>query len=293
MDKQNRMVLYSAEPTTAMTAMTTRRIKHLTPVVIRKGILTMDEKTPHASKIATTLLKILRPITAVMIFITLLTSIFILLDSLLPHFDLILNFTNYGHSMEPSIRGNALILISTPDRTQFENLNVGDIILFKEPKGLNTATDSIKVHISKVSSPSSDTLSSTSDITTPDMPTEDEMHEMHEMENIEYLPDRAVLHRIIDIVEINTPSSSSDTAGSEERILTTKGDSNPIPDRYPVNADAYLGKMVIHVDYVGSVLLFLHTHFTVITVVTVLVTVFTALLRRSYLSAPPSTFDKF
>ena len=293
MDKQNRMVLYSAEPTTAMTAMTTRRIKHLTPVVIRKGILTMDEKTPHASKIATTLLKILRPITAVMIFITLLTSIFILLDSLLPHFGLMLNFTNYGHSMEPSIRGNALILISTPDRTPFEDLNVGDIILFKEPKGLNTATDSIKVHISKVGSPSSDTLSSTSDITTPDMPPEDEMHEM---ENIEYLLDRAVLHRIIDIVEINTPSSSSDTAGSEERILTTKGDSNPIPDRYPVNADAYLGRMLWHVDYVGSVLLFLHTHFTVILLLTVamsLMTLATALLRRSHLSAPPSTFNRF
>ena len=186
--------------------------------------------------------------------------------------------------MDPTIKCNAFVVISTS--TAFEDLNVGDIILFKEPKGLNTATDSIKVHISKVGSLSSDTLSSTSDITTPDMPPEDEMHEM---ENIEYLPDRAVLHRIIDIVEINTPSSSSDTAGSEERILTTKGDSNPIPDRYPVNADAYLGKMVIHVDYVGSVLLFLHTHFTVITVVTVLVTVFTALLRRSHLSAPPST----
>ena len=115
------------------------------------------------------------------------------------------------------------------------------------------------------------------------MPTEDEMHEL---ENIEYLPDRAVLHRI---VEINTPSSSSDTAGFEERILTTKGDSNPIPDRYPVNADAYLGCMIWSIDYIGAVLLFLYTHFTVITVVTVLVTVFTALLCRSYLSAPPST----
>ena len=115
---------------------------------------------------------------------------------------------------------------------------------------------------------------------------------MHEMENIEYLPDQAVLHRVIDIVEINTPSSSSDTAGSEERILTTKGDSNPIPDRYPVNADAYLGKMIGCVDYIGSVLLFLHTHFTVILLLTVamsLMSLSTALLRRPYLSAPPST----
>ncbi|MCR5106748.1 MAG: hypothetical protein K6B28_01150, partial [Lachnospiraceae bacterium] len=178
----------------------------------------MDEKTPptHPSKIATTLLKILRPITAVMIFITLLSSIFILIDALLPHFGLMLNFTNYGHSMEPSIRGNALILISTPDRTPFEELTPGDVIMFKEPKGLNTATDSIKVHIHPISDDSTCSsistsdgadgangayFSSTSDITTPDMPPEDEMHEM---ENIEYLPDRAVLHRIIDIVEINT-----------------------------------------------------------------------------------------
>ncbi len=115
---------------------------------------------------------------------------------------------------------------------------------------------------------------------------------MHEMESIEYLPDCAILHRVIDIVEINTPSSSSDTAGSEERILTTKGDSNPIPDRYPVNADAYLGRMVMHIDYVGAVLLFLYTHFTVILLLTVamsLMSLSTALLRRSYLSAPPST----
>ena len=72
----------------------------------------MDEKTPHASKIATTLLRILKPLTAVMISITLLTSLFILLDSLLPHFGLMLNFTNYGHSMEPRIRGNAFLVIS-------------------------------------------------------------------------------------------------------------------------------------------------------------------------------------
>ena len=245
-----------------------------------------EEKQIKPSSRQPFLLRLMNLLTAVMFSITLLTSIFILLDSLLPHFGLYLNFSNYGHSMEPTVNGNALILISTPDRTPFENLNVGDIILFKEPNGHNTATDSIKVHISKVGSLSSDTLSSTSDITTPDMPPEDEMHEM---ENIEYLLDRAVLHRIIDIVEINTPSSSSDTAGSEERILTTKGDSNPIPDRYPVNADAYLGCMIWSIDYIGAVLLFLYTHFTVITVVTVLVTVFTALLRRSYLSAPPST----
>lgn len=180
---------------------------------------------------------------------------------------------------------------STPDRTPFEELNPGDVILFKEPKGLNTATDSIKVHIHPISpgstsdgSTDSSGSSSTSDITTPDMPPEDEMHEM---ENIEYLEGRAILHRIVDI-----KASSSDTAGSEERILTTQGDHNPIPDRYPVNADAYLGKMIGCVDYVGDLILFLYTHFDLITVLTVimsLMTLATALIRRSHLSAPPST----
>ena len=85
---------------------------------------------------------------------------------------------------------------------------------------------------------------------------------------------------------------SQSSQGSEEMILTTKGDHNPIPDRYPVNADAYLGKMIGCVDYVGDLILFLYTHFDLITVLTVamsLMSLATVLLRRSYLSAPPST----
>ena len=254
----------------------------MTPAVFNQAKVGRNKKGSHTGFDSSANCPILL-LHIILVGITLLTSIFILLDAALPHFGITLNFSTHGNSMDPTIKGNALILISTPDLTQFEDLKVGDIILFKEPKGLNTATDSIKVHISKVGSLSSDTLSSTSDITTPDMPPEDEMDEM---ENIEYLPDRAVLHRI---AEINTPSSSSDTAGSEERILTTKGDSNPIPDRYPVNADAYLGKMIGCVDYIGSVLLFLHTHFDLITVLTVKMSLATALIRRSHLSAPPST----
>ncbi len=200
--------------------------------------------------------------------------------------------------MEPSIRGNSLLVIDT--RFPFESLEVGDVIMFKEPKGLNTATDTIKVHIHPVqpdspvsnsegsadSSGFSSASESESQMTTP------AADETDELKNIEYLPDRAVLHRVIDIVEINTPSSSSDTAGSEERIVTTKGDSNPIPDRYPVNADAYLGKMIGCVDYVGDLILFLYTHFTVITALTMVMSLMilsTALLCRSHLSAPPST----
>lgn len=36
----------------------------------------------------------------------------------------------------PTIKGNALIVIDTS--VLFEDLSVGDVIMFKEPKGLNT-----------------------------------------------------------------------------------------------------------------------------------------------------------
>ena len=142
-----------------------------------------EEKQIKPSSRQPFLLRHLNITTAALFLLTLLTSIFILLDSLLPHFGITLNFSTHGNSMDPTIKGNAFVVISLPSRTPYESLEVGDVILFKEPKGLNTATDSIKVHISKVGSLSSDTLSSTSDITTPDMPPEDEMHQM---ENIEY-----------------------------------------------------------------------------------------------------------
>ena len=37
--------------------------------------------------------------------------------------------------MEPTVNGNALILISTPDRTPFENLNVGERVYLRNMNG--------------------------------------------------------------------------------------------------------------------------------------------------------------
>ena len=235
----------------------------------------MDEKKQiKPSSRQPLLLRLLNLLTAVMFSITLLTSIFILLDAALPHLGITLNFNTHGNSMDPTIRGNAFVVISLPSRTPYESLEVGDVILFKEPKGLNTATDRIRVNISKVpidGSTDADSTDSGSPGETSESAKSAESESIYSLENIEYLPDRAVLHRIVDI---------KDTEDAQT-LLITKGNANPYLDRYPVTEDAYMGRMLWHVDYVGSVLLFLYQNFTVITALTVVMASCTALLRHS------------
>ena len=202
------------------------------------------------------LLKFLLPLDIILVVITLFTSLFIILEAILSSHGVILNFSNYGHSMDPTIKGNALVVIDT--RFPFDELKIGDVIMYKEPKGLNTDTDKVRVHISKVPA-----NGSTAD------PSEPATNTADEMENIEYLPDRTVLHRIVDI---------KDTG---ERALITQGDHNPYLDRYPIAAEAYMGKMLWHIDYIGEGVKILYENFGLIAGITILLSVFTALLRRS------------
>ncbi len=227
------------------------------------------------SKITTALLRILKPINAILVGITLLTSIFILLDAALPHLGITINFSTHGNSMDPTIRGNAFVVISTA--VPFEELNPGDVILFKEPKGLNTATDKIKVHISKVDedgSPSSDSASPGETASGSASASES----IYSLENIEYLPDRAVLHRIVEI----TTAEGIDGAEGSSTLLITQGDANPYLDRYTVSTDSYLGCMLWHIDYVGAVLLFFYERLNLLIIIaTVSVTLVTILLRSN------------
>lgn len=217
----------------------------------------MDEEITKPSQ--SFLLKLLLPIDIILVIITLFTSLFIILESILSSHGIILNFSNYGHSMDPTIKGNALVIINTA--APFEELKIGDVVMFKEPKGLNTDTDKIRVHISKVDEGSPSTTD----------PSDSETNTIDEMENIEYLEDRAVLHRIVEIKNISTGN----------RLLLTQGDHNPAPDRYPISAEAYIGKMLWHVDYIGEIIRVLYQNFMVIMVVTILLSICTALINRS------------
>ena len=221
----------------------------------------MDEEI---TKPASALLRLLLPLDITLVIITLLTSLFIILETILSFHGIILNFSNYGHSMDPTIKGNALVVINTA--APVEELKIGDVIMYKEPKGLNTDTDKIRVHISKV-----DENGNILDSSTPD--SEPETNTVEETADIEYLENRAVLHRIVEIKDSSTG----------ERALVTQGDHNPAADRFEVSPDAYMGKMLWHVNYIGEIILFLYKNFTLIMLLTVVMSLTTAVLRRSLL----------
>ena len=218
----------------------------------------MDEEITKPHSRHSTLLKLLLPIDIILVVITLLISLFIILDYLLPFAGIILNFSNYGHSMDPTIKGNALCAFDT--RAPFDELQPGDIISFKERPEHHMASASITMHISKApenapsTAPGSD-KSSESDFsdakTVSSAQNASDEHTAYKDENIAYLDNRAVLHRI---VAINTVA---------DRALITKGDGNEDIDSVPVMESGFIGKMLWHIDYIGSVLLFLYQNFTV------------------------------
>ena len=178
----------------------------------------MDEEKQlqPALKHKAALLKLLLPLDIILVVITLLTSLFIILEAILSSHGIILNFSNYGHSMDPTIKGNALCAFDTT--VPFDELKSGDIISFKERTEHHMASASITVHI-------------------------------------------------------------------------TKGDGNEDIDSVPVMESGFIGKMLWHIDYIGSVLLFLYQNFMVITAVSIVLTTCTLLLRRS-VSSVSSLRDK-
>ena len=233
----------------------------------------MDEEI---TKPASALLKLLLPIDIILVIITLFTSLFIIIEAILSSHGVILNFSNYGHSMDPTIKGNALCAFDT--RFPFDELQPGDINSFKERPEHHMASASITMHISKApenapsttpgsdKSPESD-FSDSKTVSSAENAYDE--HRAYHDENINYLPNRAVLHRI---VAINTVA---------DRALITKGDGNEQIDGVPVLKSGYIGKMLWHVDYIGEGVKILYENFGLIAGITILLSVFTALLRRS------------
>ena len=230
---------------------------------------------PYDRDIRHILLKLLLPLDIILVVITLLTALFIIVEAILSSHGIILNFSNYGHSMDPTIKGNALVVIDT--RFPFDELQPGDIISFKERPEHHMASASITIHISKApenapsTTPGSDKSpeSDSSDAkTVSSAENASDEHRAYHDENINYLPNRAVLHRI---VAINTVA---------DRALITKGDGNEQIDGVPVLKSGYIGKMLWHVNYIGSVLLFLYRNFKLIMLLTVVMSLSTAVMQQ-------------
>ena len=277
----------------------------------------------NTERAVSTLLTCITCIKNILIAITFITSIFISLDHFLPSAGIVLNFSTHGNSMDPTIKGNALVVYSTT--VPYDDLQVGDIIVFKMPKGLNTATATIHVRVGKVdssnspasdvstgsSASSSDETDETDKLTTSGSDDVDDVVQgttpegLYDLENIKYLEGQAILHRIVAIEDAtgisgsaadstDSSSSSSSTAStapigsssekdeiSTERLLITQGDANPSLDRYPVTEEAYMGKMLMSIDYIGDVITVLYDGYYLLVIATVIAIAATIGLRHT------------
>ena len=183
-----------------------------------------------------------------------------------------------GHAGE----GREVVIDTT---VPFEELSVGDVIVFKERPEHRVAKESIHVNIEKVPSDSSDSVSSGSTIplsednsATQD-DTSQELNPENDTEPIVYFRNQAVLHRIVAINTIlRGVSDTSDTGCTK---LTTQGDGNESPDPVPVVESGYIGKMVIKMDYAGKGTKILYENFHFILAGTILMSILTALISRS------------
>ena len=60
-----------------------------------------------------------------------------------------------------------------------------------------------------------------------------------------------------------------------------KKTSNPSLDRYPVTEEAYMGKMLMSIDYIGDVITVLYDGYYLLVIATVVVTIITAAIKAS------------
>ena len=58
-----------------------------------------------------------------------------------------------------------------------------------------------------------------------------------------------------------------------------KKTSNPSLDRYPVTEEAYMGKMLMSIDYIGDVITVLYDGYYLLVIATVVVTIITAAIK--------------
>ncbi len=126
-----------------------------------------------------------------------------------------INFMTHltGESMYPSLKEGMLIVWKDKNLVPFEEVLVGDIIIFRErPEHSDSLHDP---------SPSPDA--------DPDEP------ERYEDRDIQYVEEKHIVHRVTRIV----PDSSY-----SDRALFTEGDHNGYEDPVPVLESGYIGKLV-------------------------------------------------
>ena len=149
----------------------------------------------------------------------------IVLFLILPLFGYSITSTVDSPSMNPLMMGETLLLEDT--RVKFEDLEVGDIISYRERVDAddNLASSSFVIRNYPVGS----------------KPPAEEPELKYIDSGIEYKPDMNIVHRIVEIID-----------GQGDRAVICKGDNNPVNDPKVVMASALNGKVIWSKSYIGA-----------------------------------------
>ena len=149
----------------------------------------------------------------------------IVLFLILPAFGYCIGSTTNTGSMQPLMMGETLLVMET--NVDFDELEVGDIISYRERVDANWASSSFVVRNYPVGSKP---------------PKEEPEPELkYKDEGIQYKPDESIVHRIVEIID-----------GQGDRAIICKGDNNPVDDPGVVMESAFIGRVIWSKSYIGA-----------------------------------------
>ena len=190
-------------------------------------------------------MKIIRRIAAVLFPIMLILSAFVILkQDILPAHGIQLTVNTTGTSMEPTIKEGCLAICD--ENVPFEDIQVGDIILFQERSSIMSGSASTVVTFtlpgsadsaSSSPAPTEEEVDATSDPAV-NAAYDTDVEEKFEDTDIRYTGS-TVMHRVVEINE------------NSDRALFTEGDGNGYRDQLPVMKSGYIGKYIFHMNYIG------------------------------------------
>ena len=204
-------------------------------------------------------MKIIKRIVAVLFPIMLILSAFVILKlNILPARGIQLTVNTTGTSIEPTIKEGCLAICD--ENVPFEDIQVGDIICFRERSSIMSGSASAMVTFTLAPTDSASPTPAPVDASREDADVENTEAENPTVDisssegvdatdaedtdegfvdtDIRYTGN-TVMHRVVEINE------------NSDRALITEGDGNGYRDQLPVMKSGYIGKYIFYMNYIG------------------------------------------
>lgn len=193
-------------------------------------------------------MKIIRRIELILCPLMFVLSLFVILKlRILPTYGIQLTVNTTGTSMNPTIKEGCLAICD--ENYPFEDVQVGDIICFKEREPVLYGSSSAVMAFKKApgygdpsATPSSESSTEPSSVSSPSGDVEndentagEETAEDEENKEIVYTGG-ITMHRVVEI---------------KDGALITEGDGNGYRDQLPVLPSGFIGKYIFHMNYIG------------------------------------------